>query len=518
MSNDSTWERRLITAADGIALDDLDLGQFQARLRAWLSELTQALSDHRIKVPANLRAAHVLAHQAYELNAVLADSMQAWEHRWEELGPARHLAQAFEDRVMLLVHGKFNAGKSSLCNFLADQFAAHGQPVRFFHLAEGRVVDTAEPLREGAVETTGRLQGVCLGANLVLLDTPGLHSVTPENAALTLRFTDSADAILWLTSSTSPGQVQELDGLARELHRGKPLLPIITRSDVIEEDEIDGELVKLLRNKSPANRSLQEADVRLRGLAKLQQMNVKQGLLKPAVSVSVHVAREQGKTTQDLGDSGFELMYAALLDIVGPAQAYKQHKPAEVVLHHLEENVLGSIKARIQPGLFRLGSMLLQERLRLKDVQPRLVRTVLRQAVPELPQLLERYLAAHDMAGLYDETESILQGALALAVHEALGGYGVRLVAEQGCLQTWPADQPSYECLYDLLVERTQKSITQQVEDAIGQCRRELDLLEGQVRALQDVLAGPHDRLMQIKRYLRDEDAHAASIDSLGQR
>jgi hypothetical protein len=29
-----------------------------------------------------------------------------------------------------------------------------------------------------------------------MLDTPGLHSVTPENAALTQRFTDSADGVL----------------------------------------------------------------------------------------------------------------------------------------------------------------------------------------------------------------------------------------------------------------------------------------------------------------------------------
>ncbi|MFX5595216.1 dynamin family protein, partial [Acinetobacter baumannii] len=82
------------------------------------------------------------------------------------------------------------------------------------------------------------------------LDTPGLHSATGENAALTQRFLDSADAVLWLTSSTSPGQVQELDELARELRRGKPLLPVLTRSDVIDEDEVDGRIVKCLRNKS----------------------------------------------------------------------------------------------------------------------------------------------------------------------------------------------------------------------------------------------------------------------------
>ena len=60
--------------------------------------------------------------------------------------------------------------------------------------------------------------------------------------------------MLWLTSSTSPGQVQELDELARELHRGKPLLPVVTRSDVIEEDEVDGEIVKQRDGEQPIQR------------------------------------------------------------------------------------------------------------------------------------------------------------------------------------------------------------------------------------------------------------------------
>ena len=49
---------------------------------------------------------------------------------------------------MLLVFGKFNAGKSSLCNFLASRFAAQGRAVQYFHLESGRIVETAEPLRE----------------------------------------------------------------------------------------------------------------------------------------------------------------------------------------------------------------------------------------------------------------------------------------------------------------------------------------------------------------------------------
>jgi hypothetical protein len=161
-----------------------------------------------------LRANSALAIRADAINTLLRDSVHAWMQQWSSLEAAQHLADYFDDQALLLVFGKFNAGKSSFCNFLAERFAAHNRNVQYFHVDAGRVVDTSEPFTEGATETTSRLQGVRLGAKLVLLDTPGLHSVTPQNAALTQRFTDSADGVLWLTSSTSPGQVQELDELA----------------------------------------------------------------------------------------------------------------------------------------------------------------------------------------------------------------------------------------------------------------------------------------------------------------
>ena len=129
-----------MAAADGIALSAVDLVQVQQRLQAWLCELTQALSAHQIGVPASLRPAHALAQQAGKVNHLLATSAQAWAQQWEQLEPARQLAQSFEDSVMLLVFGKFNAGKSSLCNVLADRFAAHGKPVRYFHVQAGQIV------------------------------------------------------------------------------------------------------------------------------------------------------------------------------------------------------------------------------------------------------------------------------------------------------------------------------------------------------------------------------------------
>jgi hypothetical protein len=504
MSDGLDWERQLMAAADALAPSQVDLAPLKQPLQAWLTELTQALAAHTIEVSEAGRTPPVLAVQASQINALLINSAPDWQRKWAALEPARHLAQTFEDRVMLLVYGKFNAGKSSLCNLLAQRFAAHGKPVQRFHVQSGRIVESGEPLAEGAVETTAQLQGVCLGAHLMLLDTPGLHSATLENATLTQRFADSADAVLWLTSSTSPGQVQELDGLARELHRGKPLLPVITRSDVFEEDEVEGEIVKRLRNKSPANRLLQEQDVQARGQVKLRQMGIEEAWLKPPVSVSVHMAREQGETAQALGDSGFGRLGSALLDIVRPAIAYKQRKPAELMLHHLEEHVLEGIASQLQPALVQLASLLQVERTRLQDTQPRLVRAVVREVLPALPALMDRYAPEQAVAALCSEIDQLLRGALVLQVQQHIGDHALPLAAGHDGVYDSPLDELGYEPLYDALAARIQASIARQVELAVGSCHRALDLLHASILTLQTVLAGRKDSLMHLKRQLRD--------------
>ncbi|WP_043228320.1 GTPase, partial [Burkholderia glumae] len=266
-------ERRFIDAADGLAFGARDLSGLFDAFEAWLIDRQASLGEARLGCEG-LREGSALAMQGAAIDAALQAAGQACSQPWASIEAAASLAGQFEDRAMLLVFGKFNAGKSSFCNFLADRFAAHGRTVRYFRVEAGRLVVTAGRFREGETETTAQLQGVYLGARLVLLDTPGLHSVTPDNAALTRRFIESADGVIWLTSSASPGQVQELDDLGLELHRGKPLLPVLTRSDEYEEDELDGRLVRRLANKSAARRALQEADVAARAADKLAALGV----------------------------------------------------------------------------------------------------------------------------------------------------------------------------------------------------------------------------------------------------
>ena len=524
MKADVSHEQRFIAEADAFDFIARDIDALLHALNDWLAKLSADLQADSLKC-VGLREDNALAIQADAINTVLRDRVHAWIEQWSSLEAAQHLADYFDDQALLLVFGKFNAGKSSFCNFLAERFVAHERSVQYFHVDAGRVVETSEPFMEGATETTSRLQGVRLGAKLVLLDTPGLHSVTPENAALTQRFTDSADGVLWLTSSTSPGQVQELDELGRELHRNKPLLPVVTRSDEYEEDEVDGELVKCLCNKSAARRALQEHDISLRAQDKLVAMGVDKALLKPPVSISAYVAREAGQTAAAMDDAGFERLYAALLDITGPALAYKRRKRAEVLLHHLEENVLGSLQSDVLPLLAELGEASQAALAKLERQQEQLANAVWREILPTLPALLDAHAATHDVMGLSNALSQAIFESFAREAERLLGDYviepdatlaQIRLDGEAGfdaiVVERDDANGPvrelagvDYGRLHAALTDAIRECVLSLSGHAAQRCRASIAQLMKLARRLEASLATHEEGLLDLKSQVRSE-------------
>ena len=520
-SSEVSHECRFIAEIEGIEFAAGDIEALLLSLNAWFDTLSADIRRD-VLAPTGLGPNSTLRRQADAINQWLSASVGIWSKQWIKLEPARALARSFDNQVLLLVFGKFNAGKSTFCNVLADRFAAYGKAVSFFHIDAGRVVESAEHFKEGATETTSRLQGVRLGENLVLLDTPGLHSVTPENAALTQRFTDSADGVLWLTSSTSPGQVQELDGLARELHRNKPLLPVLTRSDEYEEDEIDGQIVKQLRNKSATNRALQEADVKTRAQEKLVAMGIDPALLKPPVSISAYVARTQKQTMAAMTEAGFENIYAALLAVTEPALAYKERKHAEILLHHLEENVLGALQSDVLPLLTGLDACARTVLDTFAQQQDRLMHVVWRGVAPMLPALLDKHAMARDLGAIGDEVSHIVWEKFSDAVDGLFDDY---VVSPQASLGSIRVDDAAYE---DIVVAhaspganvdevigvdhgRLHMALSQAIRDAlrrlsddvIDQCRDSVIGLIDQVKSLVEVLEARHHDLQALKREIQ---------------
>jgi len=319
---------------------------------AELFQLRDALiSDLKlIKINSgSLKKDHSLLGQSRQLKASIEKSVVAWSERWEINSPMRELSEKYSDRVILLVFGKVNAGKSSFSNFLSSLFSDVN--IKRFYLEDNEVSYTEEEFKVGIVETTARIQGVELGSNLVLLDTPGLHSVTDENGDKTRRFTDSADAILWLTPSTAPGQVQELNDLKAELERKKVLLPIITRSDFVDEDvDEHDEIIKILQNKSSDNRSLQEEDVFKRTVEKIGKDIGKDNVKKP-LSISIHAYQKSSKKIKNEKESGLTELYIALSNIIDKAKFYKLTKARQQIVNYLDSDVLGLLNKDVLPQI-----------------------------------------------------------------------------------------------------------------------------------------------------------------------
>lgn len=482
------------------------------RMEQWLTELeqatlTQVLSD------TGLHEQGTLARAVGHLNQQLQEHRAGWATSWTTLIPAQELAERFRDRIMLLVFGSFNAGKSSLCNFLAERFRRHGQRVDFFRLEKGQLQAMPEGFQEGATETTVALQGVCLGDKLVLLDTPGLHSVNAHNAALTQQFLESTDALLWLSSSSAPGQVHELEDLRVELRRNKPLLPVITRSDRIEEDEIDDEIVKVLCNKTADNRQLQEEDVMTRAAQALSHWGLDRDVLKPAVSLSVHMARSQQDEEQGLEQAGFARLYVALQNMLEPALAYKRRKPAELQLHHLEEAILEPLTVEMEQAAARLHQRIQEQRLVLQDAVHLLAEGSWRRVVPQLPAVLEQHAAQQDVAAVRNDLAQNLGKEFAELSRTALANFqlsqpdlptlnlpthiGYDVFQEPGGGQAPLID---YNRLYISLSEAVMNSAQERAVQVVEQAEQRLEQLTQELIQLENAVAERVQALEAIKQ------------------
>ncbi|HNQ49520.1 MAG TPA: 50S ribosome-binding GTPase [Hydrogenophilus thermoluteolus] len=343
--------------------------QEESKLQALTQQLEDdlsALAEQRHLAGA-VRETHPISALSQALHQQIRAALTRHRDAWQQAAPVRTLCQAYEDRVILLVFGKVNAGKSTLINFLAEQLAPElGEP-RFFVLENGVRRTISGPLASGVTETTATIQGVELGQSLVLLDTPGMHSVTPENAALAKRFTDAADAVLWLTNSVAPGQVQELDDLKAELSKRLPLLPVISASDRIEVDcDEQGTIVHRRYNKRPEVRAEQEDDVWTRAREKLAASALAAQLRQP-ISISVMMCQEAGGTTEALRESGIERLLTEMIVLVEEAQHFKNHKARQYLVNHLERNVLAPLREQVLPSIAKIVQLTEKERQNLRE-------------------------------------------------------------------------------------------------------------------------------------------------------
>jgi len=372
----------------------------------------------KLDKPYAFQSKSVLAKEFHELQVEFKNIFKQWDMELDKVIEAQYLSTHFQNRIIFLVYGKVNAGKSSFCNFIASIFD-HDQIERFT-FQDGKILPIAEPFQEGCTETTAHIQGVKLGSNFLLLDSPGLHSVTPENGQLTQDFIDCTDAVLWLTPSGSPGQVDELFDLKAELSKQKPLLPLITGSDLLEEDDDTGD--QYIVNKSGAARAKQETDVfqRLNDYIDQNKETV-HSLAKTPLSISLYAYKESNQSDEDFKDAGLDQLFMQMTKLIEEASHYKLIKNQQQAQNFLKNKIVQSIDEVFITRLNQVMRSLISTKDKIDQQQRNAILTVQSKMQLVVDTQIQKHSHNKNKKQLVNELNAQLNQSVNAVLSETLG-------------------------------------------------------------------------------------------------
>lgn len=297
-----------------------------------LNRLAYSL-EHKIGDTTKDRLANdnPLVQAARNADEKVAARLAVWKNKIETYDRNTEFREDFGDSLLVFVYGKVKAGKSSLGNYVAY---GHGdpdadlirsaqatglQPAFFMKDATNstEVEQKDKALRErgkfsvGAMETTTEIQGFRL-PGLTWVDSPGLHSVTPENGELSKSYADAADLIIYPMNSGQPARASDLVEIADLLHARKAFVVVISRCDKVKVDfDDEGNKVSRRLMKTPKDRQDQIEYVHQEILAKAS-MAAQELLDADVMTISVTFAQENGSDPAMLRESGMSGLFEKL--------------------------------------------------------------------------------------------------------------------------------------------------------------------------------------------------------------
>lgn len=309
--------------------------QAEALVSDWEGDLARSLDALRRIVykpmfdDTALPKKHPLREVVSEHTEGLRAHFATWEHCVHTYDAETRFAKRFGDSLMIFVYGKVKAGKSSLGNYVAYGAAspsdvcvatANPQPEFFYETGnascEGMTAERmAEQRRFGVdiLETTSSIQGFSL-PGLTWVDSPGLHSLNAENGLLAEKYVRSADLVLYLSNSGSPGRRSDLQEITGLLKDQKNLLVLISGSDTVDEDvDDDGNFTRRLVMKCPSDRDAQE-DYLSKEIQALPDGHKQLLVSAQVASISVKYAEESASVSR-WSESGLEAFAAHVAEV-----------------------------------------------------------------------------------------------------------------------------------------------------------------------------------------------------------
>ncbi len=182
------------------------------------------------------------------------------------------LKQQLGQPLMVAVMGEFSAGKSTFVNALVGKHVAPmgvlpttstinifrhgGRQLAHVHYRDGRVAaverniegflrDLSEQDAKTIHHVDVELHAPALGEAAVV-DTPGLKALDPYHEQVARAFIEQADAVVWVFAATQAGSASETGMLAELKARGRSVLGVLNKADVLSRAEQD-ELAAYLR-------------------------------------------------------------------------------------------------------------------------------------------------------------------------------------------------------------------------------------------------------------------------------
>lgn len=293
---------------------------------------------------------------------LIKKSSAHWVDTFEEMIEKEKFRSDLKNYFIVIIFGKVKAGKSSLGNFIAKH-KLENQKVEFFKYDEAGKKQNIKKLKEldddefdtNNLECTVDIQGFKL-AGMAWIDTPGLGSMVKENGDLAKEYIQSADYVIYPTSSDAAFDMSEQNQLKELFEQNKPVTICITKSDTPEEDECecgsedgcencDEGLVSVLKNKSLENRNAQEEHVQneIKNILTEDQ----ELLLGEIYSLSTHIANISLETNdrESFENSNIPKFYELLTNVVKEkATKLKETTPYSGLKSLIDNDILGNGK------------------------------------------------------------------------------------------------------------------------------------------------------------------------------
>ncbi len=266
----SSFNKVLLSIAGDFKEIDQDIAEIKENIEKYIHdfeyEVKEMLKDadktsNRIK---NIELQKILK----ENNCVFQKMIVSFSENSQKQVKQQKLRDKFSDSFIVFVLGKVKCGKSSLGNFIASScvkpdfftYDSNGEQQKSTKLEEINVVSCEKTgvFEVKATEATNSIQGFKV-PGLTWVDSPGLHSLNGKNGDLAKSYVAAADLVLFLTASDSPCRASDLIEIIELVkNNNKSIVIIITRSDKVEEDEVNGVIVQELQAKSAEDRKAQE--------------------------------------------------------------------------------------------------------------------------------------------------------------------------------------------------------------------------------------------------------------------